>query len=1114
MLFTTPITRFSYLLGKFCAVLLILQAIYLVGFLSYGVGIHMWWMDDFRRGATGVAPWINAWLTFIFPTVFVGSAVYFALGSLTRNSMIVHAQGLVFVIGALIARAMAKGIGGQELASLVGPFGVQALSTLTEYWTIAEKTEQLIPFSGEVLYNRLIWMGIGVVSLVGTLAAFRMRVPNASGRGRIQRRRPQTGGYEPLAKAVRVLTVAPVTGTVSMIRRFLFLLGYYMKGIVKGPTFWITSGLVFFLMAAFLKSDQFELGVYTWPMTYLITQQILVFSVFLPIIITVYAGKTVSAEKDMGLAQLLGTLPVPRMLRYGAKMTSVLLGLALFLSLLILEGAILQATTGYYNVELGLYVDQIFIRSFWWQAQFCLLFFAVHMVVPSQMIANLLNLGVYVVFVFWTSYGRVHPLLGFAYPYPTEMIYSAMNGVSPFTLRNFWMGFYWFSFSALMFGFAYLFSDRHDTSGLKQRFSQFKQRLKTRPAIAYFSSTGAAFLLGASMVFYNVNVVNSYSSEEEGEQSLLFYENEFKPWSKAPQPKITNTFLEYDIYPDEIKVDVKGYYDFVNPHQVAIDSIVVDYPAGHEIHDFSFSVQADSLRFVPDSGIMLWRLPQPLAPGDSARFNFSMTRDWDGFFARGYITDIAENGTFRSQTSLPKFGYARYAVLQNDNDRKRLGLDPYVRAFDIDDSLHHANNMITSYADWTTLETIISTSDDQTAIAPGKLIRSWEEDGRRYFHYKPDAPVLHFFSFQSGRYEVARDTWNDVDLEIYHHPGHEWNVDRMMRSMKESLDYMTSNFGPYEYRVLRVVEFPRYRAFAQSYATTIPYSESAGFISKPMDPNPNDLPFYVTAHEVAHQWWGHQVVGADVQGSAVLSEALAEYSALMIAKRYYPEESIPIFLRHELDQYLEGRSDETRYETPLFRTENQKYVNYNKGALAMYVLQAYVGEETVNNALRSFLAEHRYATRPYPTSRDLVRHLKAGVHESVHGLIDDYFMHITIHELEAVKTEIEPLENGEYKLRIGFTAAKYRADGEGNQEEVPVDDIYHFAAYERVDGKEVVMQEGFYKITPDIGWVEMIVPRYPTAVGVDPNNYLIDLEPDNNKISVSGQASSVGGGIE
>jgi aminopeptidase N len=55
--------------------------------------------------------------------------------------------------------------------------------------------------------------------------------------------------------------------------------------------------------------------------------------------------------------------------------------------------------------------------------------------------------------------------------------------------------------------------------------------------------------------------------------------------------------------------------------------------------------------------------------------------------------------------------------------------------------------------------------------------------------------------------------------------------------------------------------------------------------SSSADPATTDYVTAATAHELAHQWWAHQITGAEVQGSMLLSETLANYSALMMLRK-------------------------------------------------------------------------------------------------------------------------------------------------------------------------------------------------------------------------------------
>ena len=84
--------------------------------------------------------------------------------------------------------------------------------------------------------------------------------------------------------------------------------------------------------------------------------------------------------------------------------------------------------------------------------------------------------------------------------------------------------------------------------------------------------------------------------------------------------------------------------------------------------------------------------------------------------------------------------------------------------------------------------------------------------------------------------------------------------------MKRSLDYFTAQLQPVPVPAAPHPRVPGLRTFAQSFANTIPYSESIGFIASYDDPEKIDLVTYVTAHEIGHQWWAHQVMSGETAG--------------------------------------------------------------------------------------------------------------------------------------------------------------------------------------------------------------------------------------------------------
>jgi aminopeptidase N len=419
---------------------------------------------------------------------------------------------------------------------------------------------------------------------------------------------------------------------------------------------------------------------------------------------------------------------------------------------------------------------------------------------------------------------------------------------------------------------------------------------------------------------------------------------------------------------------------------------------------------------------------------------------------------------------------------------------------DVDDTAARRNTYIASDADWINLTTTVSTSADQLAVAPGTLEREWQSNGRRYFRYRTPRPVLPLYSVLSARYQVRRDHWKDVDIEIDYQPGHEYNVARMVSGIQRALDYCTANFGPYQHRQVRIVEFPRYHSFAQSLPNIIPYSESVGFIAKvdPTDENDIDYPFYITAHEVAHQWWAHQVIGGDLQGSTMLSETMAQYSALMVMKQEFGAEKMKRFLHYELDKYLTGRSLERKKELPLVRVENQPYIHYQKGSLVMYALQDYLGEATVNRALADYLRAVAYQSPPYTNSRELVAQLKKVTPAELQYLIEDLFETITLYDNRALSAVSRP-RDGKFEVTLTISAKKLRASELGSEQELPLDDLVDVGVYDG-DGKLLLLTRQRLKQAQT--QLKLTVAARPARAGVDPLNKLIDRRPNDNVIRV------------
>jgi aminopeptidase N len=257
---------------------------------------------------------------------------------------------------------------------------------------------------------------------------------------------------------------------------------------------------------------------------------------------------------------------------------------------------------------------------------------------------------------------------------------------------------------------------------------------------------------------------------------------------------------------------------------------------------------------------------------------------------------------------------------------------------------------------------------------------------------------------------------------------------------------------------------------------------------------------FITAHEIGHQWWAHQVIGGNVQGVSMLDETLAEYTGMMVMKQLFGPNKMRRFLKYELDRYLQGRAFEDKKELPLERVENQMYIHYNKGGVVMYALQDYLGEDKVNQALAAFLAKTKFQGPPYPKSTQLVDELKAVAPPELQYLVHDLFETITLYDDRAVEARAKALPEGKYEVTVKVSTLKKVADDLGHESDAPMDDFIDIGALDE-KGEPLFVEKRRFRA----GESEQtfVCDRLPAKAGIDPLHKLIDRDLDDNTVAVS-----------
>jgi ABC-type transport system involved in multi-copper enzyme maturation permease subunit len=1095
LLFTTPITRFAYLGGRFTGAFLVMVIVHLGIPAGLLLGPLMPWVDHAKMLPPNLGMHLSQFATLVLPTVFLLSAIFFAVGALTRSLFAIYTQGIFLLVAWSVTSRMLGNLSDQRIAGLADPFGIQAFSLLTRYWTVAEKNTLAVPLAGVMLENRLIWLAVAAVVVIVTFVAFRFR----SGPITLGRTKTDLPGTEHLTPATAVAAIRRFDGA-AWRQQVVSTTSLSFWSIVRQVPFLaiVAVGIVNMIMSASFVDTLY--GEKTWPVTYTMAEVLEGgFLLFFIILITIYAGEAVWRERQLKLDQITDSLPTRTSVSLLGKLSGLVLVEALLLLIMIVAGVIMQTIKGYTHYELGLYFRYLFGTTLPSLIQITVLAFLVHVLVNQKYAGHVIMILFWIGRMAMSSLGVEHQLFGYANT--PSFKYSDMNGFGPYLPQLTLSALYWTGVAVLLGVLALLFWVRGTETKWRLRLIAAGLRW-SRPAAAVTMAAAVLAFGAGGAIFYNTNILNHYRNSKARRADQARYERTYKKFEKMAQPRLVAADVRADLEPEHLAFWASGTFTFVNKQFRPLDSVLVTI-AHVELRIDTLAWNRPATALVSDSalGTRIYRFITPLAPGDTIRLRYRARYAPRGFANGGPPTLIADNGSFVNSEYFPLLGYQDGGEIGDDDDRQKEKLPPKARMPSIDDESARANSYLTNYADWIGFKATVSTAPDQIAIAPGYLVKDYQENGRRVFEYAMDKPMANFYAFLSARYAVKRDEHNGVKLEIYYHPGHEYNLDRMMASMKASLDYFGKSFSPYQFRQVRILEFPRYAGFAQAFPNTVPYSESIGFILRTGDGDDDlDLPFYVTAHEVGHQWWGHQVVGANMQGATWFSEGLANYSALTLMEKKSGRDNLQKFLANELDKYLLGRTTERKKELPLLLVENQGYIHYNKGSLALYAFRDLIGEAAMNRALAAFVAAKAFNGPPYPTSREFVRYLEAETPDSVKYAIDDLFKTITLWDNKTEDASVTAEPGGKYRVTIRTASKKFRADSLGDQREIPMADLVDIGVFgEREPGNKLGKPLYLAKV-----WVRgdttftIVVDKEPKKAGIDPYNKLIDRDPKDN----------------
>jgi ABC-2 type transport system permease protein len=1095
IMYTFPFTKWDYLTAKFLSSLVMVLIIAAVTVWGLYFGTQLPGTNQELLAESGLATYLQLYASYLPPNVFLFGSLVFLIVVLSRN---IYA-GFIAIALLLIGRELVSklvGDSGTTLAALLEPLGETATLLTTKNWTLNEQNKNSLPFAEIILFNRLLWFVMACVALAFAYLNFSFSQNGWSlSIFQANSSRKTKSNFGSLIK-IKLSAVSFNFNWVHQLRLVWKLSQIDFNYILRSGSF-ISIALVggIFIVALLTQMNPpYETRILpvTWVM---LAFPIFFFSLLVNFLTFLYAGILIHRGRNTRMNELLDVSPVSDVAFALSKLLALVKMQLVLLAIIFLSGIAVQVYSGYYKFDFGHYLfDLLAIHLIgfiiWAMAAVC-----VQTVVSNSYV----GLFILILGFFGVSQLQLIGLDSYAFQFNQDiepeffLKYSDMNGHGHSLISYFVLKGYWLVFGILLFIATVIVWSRGTSTLLRARIIMASHKVRGKSglalAIIFVIVMAAGFTVNRmENVFHAPNEAtqNQISQSADGKYGHLNY---------LTQPRIVKVVVNMDLFPEKETFESTGVFTLINKSNKYIDTLLINY-SQDAFTEYKLDADYETLSKDAIAKFDVNRLKQPLAPRDSLHLYFKVSSISNTWLYQN--SPVLTNGSFITSLIFPGIGYYSSAKRNNSND-----------------SFARQNHYRSIDSDYISFRATVSTSADQTAIAPGYLTKKWKVGDRNYFQYASTTNVTNDYVFTSGRYQVLRDQYKNINLEIYYHPTHAYNLPHLMDGLKSTMAYCEKYFSPYQHEQMRIIEYSRKAGdFAQSFANTIPVSERS-FVMDIDDNNSQalNLSFLGASHELAHQWWGHQVIPADVSGSRMITESMAEYVSLCVLEEKYGKEKGKLFRRKALDIYLKRRVEDENEKSLIENSGLDKsYIPYQKGSLALYSMRDFLGEEKLNQALRSYLEKVKFQQAPYTIPEEMVGYLRQATPDSLKYLIYDLFETVTLYDNRLKGYTFAKLPNGKYQVTVNFTITKFRSvngkkvftdtkgktltdkDGQTEVNSLPLNDYVEIGIYS-TKGEELHLKK--HLINQISNKLTIEVDEVPGFVAIDPLVKLLDVHTDD-----------------
>ena len=965
ILYTTRSGERSFFWARYAGsftVLLLLYAGYLLGIILY---------NYLPAPNLGPFSWISlgrAALLIFLPNVFVLFSLCVAVSVLAKSSKSAYGVALA---GMLLMIFAETSFSSSPNVVLADPTAFSVLHNQLEHLSPLEKNTFTPPFSGLLLYNRLIWVGIGLLLLLMASRRFSFTWFSQAGSKSKKRVEEKDGPA--------VLSVNSNTGIIKSGHSFS-LKAYWkkvsslcwleFKSVTRPVGFRLFLSLILIIYICYIAvwQQQYYSAAPTLPVTLEITGVVLPLSFYFLLFLIINTTELLFRNSSSGFWQISDALPVPTWVTVLSKIIAML-GVALVMTFcLMLFGMLVQAAKGYYHFETGIYFRELFIR---WMPKY-LLYILLTVFVAGLTANRYATHWITILFlIFSVILHETEAIEQHRFNYmfsPGSGLATDMNGSSIFGAAHGWFMLYWFSLAIALLSVALWVWQRGTPVSLAKRMNK---RMTLNPVLVTLFIAGVVgFICCEKKIYQTINVENKFQTKAEERAEEALYEKTYGQYRAYPQPIVKNIDLVLDMYPENRKLQYAASLLLSNPSTIPIDTLHLEW-MDFSVMD-SFAIKGYTLSLFKRDTVLrhnIYVLDHSLLPGDSIQCNVSGSLQYRGFTNDDPQKELCFNGSFLSRNFIPFFGYDDRRELKENQYRVQHGFSKLAsRLPDAADQIAGKQLFASTQAGRMHYTLTVSTSAGQNIVAPGKLQKEWRSGNRHYYRFSSQQSALFDFSVLSAAYAVTKQPVNiagkTIDVEIYYHPAHYRNVAHFIASAREALTYLNNLLGDYPYSTLCIAERPHYDEELYAYENIIVLPENHGWLADVRKQEDQDYLRYVTTRKIAEQYM-RQANISRTQGYPVIKNSIPAYIALQQQQQLYGAASVQKRLEKNYDIYLKGRAKEENAEPLLLQSDEQSaYVSEQKGSYALYKLSRVAGAPAVNNAIRAFLDSAKMATLP------------------------------------------------------------------------------------------------------------------------------------------------------